>query len=478
MRRSLVLKLTLVIVLVGLIGVGVVAIFAQQATRREFSQFVVFQARANFMEQARNYYRGTGSWEGLLAALPPPGQPLPPPRPPDRQNDAQPPPAPQPGAEGAPRSMFVLMDINGCVVTPVDRYRVGDCLEPAEYAQGEPLFVDQRQVGTVLTVNPIPQLGGVERAFLAAMNSALRNAAITATVVAFILGLIFARYLTRPLKELTTAIHAMTGGQLKQEVAIRSQDELGELAAAFNRMSADLAHANQLRRQMTADIAHDLRNPLVVLGGYIESMRDGVLKPTDARLNTMYEEVHHLQHLVDDLWTLARADAGELQLLRKSVFPAEMLERTAAAFMTQATANQIELHVEIADGLGPIQVDPERMAQVLNNLVSNALRYTPAGGQICLRATDADDAVEISVGDNGTGIAPTNLPYIFERFYRADAARVQSNGESGLGLAIAKTIVLAHGGEISAASTPGVETTFCIRLARDRSESKPHALPH
>jgi signal transduction histidine kinase len=238
-------------------------------------------------------------------------------------------------------------------------------------------------------------------------------------------------------------------------------------------MSADLAQANESRRQMTADIAHDLRTPLTVLSGYIEALRDGVLPPSRERFDTMYAEAQHLQRLVDDLRTLSLADAGELPLNRQPTAPRDLLERIAAAYRHPAEQAGVSLEVRAKGDLPPLDVDPERMVQVLGNLVSNALRYTPAGGQIALAAQRRRDtvsagarksAVQLLVQDSGQGIAADVLPHIFDRFYRGDAARQQEAGESGLGLAIARSIVEAHGGRIEVESVVGTGTTFTIEL--------------
>jgi signal transduction histidine kinase len=283
-------------------------------------------------------------------------------------------------------------------------------------------------------------------------------------VFALFVGILLARNLTRPLRDLTGAIHAMTSGQLKQEVPVRSNDELGELTQAFNRLSADLTHSNELRRQMTADIAHDLRTPLTVVNAYIDGLRDGVFKPTPERFEAMHAEMAHLQRLVDDLRTLSLADAGELPMQRVPVAYPALLDRLAAAYAPQAQARGIALQVSTEPGLPDTFADPERMIQVLGNLVSNALRYTPPGGQITLSARPRGGAIALAVQDTGAGIAPEALPHVFDRFYRGDPARNQEGDESGLGLAIAKSITEAHGGKIEVESELGQGTTFTVSL--------------
>ncbi|MBC8448979.1 MAG: HAMP domain-containing protein [Chloroflexi bacterium] len=330
--------------------------------------------------------------------------------------------------------------------------------------QGTEVEVDGQVVGTVLITGEAPPLGPREEAYLVRTHQVLLGAAGGAVIIGLALGIFLARTLTRPVRELTAATRAMASGELKQRVPVRSQDELGELAASFNQMSADLARANEHRRQMTADIAHDLRTPLTVITGYIEALRDGVLKPSSGRFEVIYDEAQHLNRLVEDLRTLSLADAGELTLQRLKMSPRPLLERTAAAYGHLAEQQTIALEVETDPKLPEVHVDPERMAQVLGNLVSNGLRHTPAGGQITLAARHRGREVELVVRDNGEGIAPEVLPRIFDRFYRGDRSRQQRDGESGLGLAIARSIVEAHGGTIAAASERGGGTTFTIVL--------------
>jgi signal transduction histidine kinase len=264
-------------------------------------------------------------------------------------------------------------------------------------------------------------------------------------------------------RELTGATKRVAGGELGIQVPVRTGDELGELANSFNQMSADLAQSNQVRRQMTADVAHDLRTPLSVILGYTEALSDGKLQGTPQMYGVMHSEAQHLSHLIDDLRFLSLADAGELPLERRNVSPLDLLNRTAASNHAAAEQKQIDLQVQGAPDLPDLNVDPERMAQVLGNLTSNALRHTPAGGTIVLTARSEVEGVLLQVRDTGSGIAAADLPYIFHRFYRGDLSR-QQTGESGLGLAIAKSIVEAHGGRITAESNLGAGTTITITL--------------
>ena len=446
--RSLALKLTLAFLLVSLTVVALVAVFAGRSTATEFDRYVWEQARRKFIADVSAYYQINRSWRGVAEHL-------------RRQRLAL---QSDPSDRTSLPPPFLLVDQNGHVVAPVEPYRIGDRVSDAELRQGIPVKIEGQVVGIVIPKGKPPARDPGEEQYLARTNQAVLIAALVATGMALVLGIFLARTFTRPLRELTTATRSMAKGELEQQVPVRSQDELGELAASFNQMSADLARANELRRQMTADIAHDLRTPLSVIKGYTEALRDGVLQPAPETFQIIHQEAEQLSRLVEDLRTLSLADAGELTLTRRLVHPRELLERTAAAHLPRAQQLGIGLQVTAEANAPAVGVDPERMAQVLGNLVSNALRHTPAGGQISLAAAQRGNNVLLTVQDNGVGIAPDKLRRIFTRFYRGDEARQSHEGESGLGLAIAKSLVELHGGAISVASTLGEGTTFTIAL--------------
>jgi signal transduction histidine kinase len=216
---------------------------------------------------------------------------------------------------------------------------------------------------------------------------------------------------------------------------------------------------------MTADIAHDLRSPLSVIAGYAEALNDGKLPGTPETYTILHRETRHLSRLVEDLRTLSLADAGELTLNRMPTQAAWLLEQAAVRHAVGAEQRGISLRVEASAQAGSVTVDPERMAQVFDNLILNAFRYTPEGGEVILEAGPAQENVVFRVRDNGSGIAAEDLPHIFNRFYRADKSR-QQNGESGLGLAIARSIVEAHGGSIAVESQLGQGSTFTLTLPK------------
>ncbi len=442
-------KLTLAFLFVGLIAIGLAAVFVWVTTATEFNNYIVDQRQAQFVSIAADYYRAHGSWRGVDVAL---------------REQGLLPPLPQPGTRPPDPQPFALIEQNREVIIPGGDYQPGQKIQKGVLDKGVGIEIGGVVVGTVLMTGQAPVRSAIEDKYLAGVNQSLLIAAMGGALIALILGLVIARTLTRPVRELTAATHALAQGDLQQQVPVRSADELGDLAQAFNQMSADLAQATHLRRQMTADIAHDLRTPLTVIGGYVEALRDQVLPPTPERFDLIYGEVRHLQQLVDDLRTLSLADADELRLNRQPIAPRALLVEVAALFQYRAEQQNIALTVEATDSLPVIVIDEGRMLQVLSNLVANALRYTPDGGHITLSAVDRSGGVQLIVRDDGAGISTEALPHIFDRFYRADQSRQQASGESGLGLAIARSIVEAHDGTITVESEVGKGTAFTISL--------------
>jgi signal transduction histidine kinase len=374
---------------------------------------------------------------------------------------------------GAGRGV-ALANAGGEVIVPGIGFPVGTELAATTLAEGLPVEVNGERVGTLLGRDtPVASDPAAER-FLERVNVALVVAALGATVAALLLGVLLARTLTRPLRDLTTATQAVAGGELGRQVDVPSQDELGELAGAFNQMSRDLAYAQERRQQLTADIAHDLRTPISIIQGHAEALRDGVLPPETETFDLIYDEARRLHRLVEDLRTLSRAEAGELDLLPRPVPVRPLLEQTVAAHTPQAQSQEVTLALQVSPGLPPIAVDPDRIAQVLSNLVDNALRHTPPGGTVSITAQSpaAGEQLPLPTGhwllltvrDSGPGIQPEDLPHIFERFYRGDKSRRRHAGGSGLGLAIARSLVEGHGGRIWVESEPGAGAAFHLLL--------------
>ncbi|SBU01546.1 putative Histidine kinase [Candidatus Promineifilum breve] len=275
-------------------------------------------------------------------------------------------------------------------------------------------------------------------------------------------GFAFSR-LGSPLADLMAAADAVAAGDLSARVPERGRGNMARLAARFNRMTAELERAEQTRRNLTADVAHELRTPLHILQGNLEGVLDGVYQPSDDHIAAMLDETRLLARLVDELQTLSLAEAGELPLHRRALPAADLLADVAARFAPAAADTGVALEVIDAGAALAVTVDPDRLDQALSNLVGNALRHTPAGGRVTLSAQKAPSGVEIIVSDSGAGIDPADLPFIFDRFWRGDRARTRGSG-AGLGLPIARRLVEAHGGRIIANSAPGVGTTMTVWL--------------
>ncbi len=442
--RSITLKLIGAFLAIGLISIAIIVLLARQNTRDAFNRFVAVGRGEDLVAELADYYRSNGSWDGVQEIYPPGQTP--------------------PGEGGKPYPSFTIADANGQALCEGGGFHTGDRIPEHELNYGTPITVDGETVG-ILVLERMPFPGSPrEEEFIQRVNSLLLYSALGATIVALLLGVLLSRTLTRPIRELTAATQAVAGGQLGLQVSVRSRDELGELAASFNKMSADLARSVDARRQMTADIAHELRTPLSLILGHAEAVHDGVLPPTRENFEIIRDEAARLEHLVDDLRTLSLADAGELSMEMEIVKPKKLLQEAASLYQYRAQQKNISLDLQIPDELPDIKADASRLTQVLTNLLDNALRHTPDGGNITLAARGTKDGLLLWIQDSGSGVASGDLGRIFDRFYRLDAARSREQGGSGLGLAIAKSIVQAHGGQIWAESQPGQGLAIFIQL--------------
>lgn len=449
MIRSLAVKLTLAFLAVGISGALLVAAISAQRTRLEFDRFVSQQSDSSVVAVLLLgfYEENNYSWEGIEQWL----------------NN-------EPSLSFLSR-LIVLTDSNQRIIYSYDSGQEGQNVNSLEMGAGNSVIHDDEHVGTAYFRNqliPDEALPGFspESFFLHSVNQTTALAAFIAALLALALGILLSRALTRPLRELTIATEEMAAGQLGKQVDEHAQDEIGKLATAFNKMSKDLAKASSMRRQMTADIAHDLRTPLTILRGYTEGLCDRSIQGNQELFDLLHQEVVHIQHLVEDLRTLSLADAGELTLTRNVIDPKALLERAGLAHVVSARQKNIALRVDAPNTLPSVAVDMERMMQVLDNLVENALRFT-SDGEIVLGGSSQDGTVTLHVTDSGTGIPPEELNHIFGRFYKVDRSRHRNGqAQSGLGLAIAKAIVEAHNGEILAASSPGKGTRITINLPK------------
>ncbi|MEV4427646.1 HAMP domain-containing sensor histidine kinase [Streptomyces sp. R-07] len=321
-------------------------------------------------------------------------------------------------------------------------------------------------------VGPQPltvRLGAVDDAgqTLAAGPTALVAAGVAAAALAC--ALLLSRAVLRPVRALTAASRGLGEGDLGRRVPAAGKDEIGELGRSFNRMAGSLQDSEERQRRLVGDIAHELRTPLANLRGYLEALQDGVLDADAELFDSLHEEVLLQQRIVDDLQDLALAEAGALTYHRRTLDARELVEACRTAHSARAAAAGVALEVVGArPGTVRLHGDPDRLRQALGNLVGNAVRHTAPGGGVRLELDERDERVRIAVRDTGSGIPAADLPHLFDRFWRADAARGRATGGSGLGLSIARQIVADHHGAVEVASEVGVGSVFTVVLPAPR----------
>ncbi len=324
-----------------------------------------------------------------------------------------------------------------------------------------PVMADARRVGTAVIRFSGSGLGGAEHTLRTALLRAIAGAAGLAALVALVTGLAVARRITRPVERIITVTRAMGAGDRTARVGpVAAPGELRELATAFDQMADTLDRQEQLRRDLVADVAHELRTPVAILQAGHEALLDGVVEATPDQLTSLRDEVLRLARMVDDLQTLAAADAATLQL---SLRRCDLAEVTAAAMDSLAGRFEAaDLSVERQLAPAPVRADPRWLHQVITNLLTNALKFTPAGGQVRIESETACPGAVLRVTDTGPGIPEDELPHIFERFWRGRQA-MQTSG-SGIGLAVAAELARAHGGQLTASSEPGQGTQMTLSL--------------
>lgn len=442
------IKLTGAFAAIIVVGVTVTVVLARQGTATQFYHFMVgnqMMRPASLQQTLADYYATHGSWQGVDATL-------------DRLVRSASGGGMMGGMMGNMMGMFDshirLVDDRGVVVADAGNGR-GGALPASAVEQGWPIVVDGQRVGTLVIEGTAMTLSGVdEGSLLSGVTRAVLIAGLVAGFVALVLAVLLVHQITRPLAALNRASQQITAGDLDVRVPVQSRDELGQLARTFNRMAAALETQEVLRRNLMADIAHELRTPLSGIQGTVEALQDGVFPPSAENLESIHEQVTLINRLVEDLRTLAQAEAGQLSLHCQSLDMADLVARYVTAQRSRAQQAGIDLQLHVQGVLPPVQGDEERIGQVLGNLLTNALRHTPSGGSIQIRLSSTAEGVRIGVLDSGEGIPSQDLPHIFDRFYRSDRSRSRTTGGSGLGLAIARQLVEAHGGRIWAESPP------------------------
>jgi len=467
LKTSITLKLALAFIAVSLLTGLALAFIFRSLISDNFERYVLDQQSQTKLSLVEAFYAQNGSWEGVDQVLSSENVMIMGGRGSGRgqgQGGNQ----TLPGMQAGQRS-FGLADASGIVLAGLEElYPTGSQLTQEQLDSGVPVLFKGERVGTLLS-SRLLSYSGLEQTFLDQVNRGLLWTLLAAVLVVSLLSLLVSGSFTKPIKALTNASRNLAEGKRKQLVEVNSSDELGELGTSFNRMSQEIENAERLRKQMTADIAHDLRTPLTVIGGYVEAARDGALDLTPERLDVLGLEVNRLNRLVSDLRTLSQSDSGELLISREAVEPAGLLTKISEVFRLQAEQKGINLTVRTAEELPRFYGDEGRLMQVFENVVANAIRHTPTGGKIALGVTQTVEnrALLFTVTDNGEGIPVEELPLIFERFHRVDKSRHADTNQSGLGLAIARAIVEAHGGRIWAESKPGKGTTIGFEIPLD-----------
>lgn len=454
MKRSLQGKLILSYLAIALITVLVVSVLIRLNSGQSLMEMVVEQQTAQLQEILQAYYSEHGTLEGfvqayLASSLPQaaPNQPyLPEPRPDSREL----------------RGVTGLVDTDYRALLPTLGYGVGETV-PVEMARKTiPVQVDGEIIAWILPDTRFEfKLSAEEELFLQRTTLAIALAALAGVLAAVAMGFLLSGRILIPIRRLTQASQTLAHGNLQQQVPVTSQDELGQLTATFNQMSADLARADQQRKRLTADITHDLSTPLQIISGYLEMLEEGEVTLSPQRIEIIKTELDHLRRLVNDLSLLTQVESGGLDIVSQPVQPGALLMRIHQAYQPIAARQRITLSLEMPESTPEIMADEGRMLQVLKNLVDNALRYTPQGGGITL-SVELGRQVQIRVSDTGSGIEPEDLPNVFDRFYRADPARSGITGKMGLGLAICKALVTAQGGTIAVESVGKDQGTVMI----------------
>ncbi len=466
--RSLLFRLMTAFALVILASIAIIFVIANQTTTNEFRSYMFsgnMTRSDTIAQQLAAYYAGRGSWQGVDALFGP----------------AMPPGMGQmmgggPRARGGSGLGFGMMagtqlsiaDASGVIVASYDGAEVGRRVTSAELARGTPIQVSGQAVGTLIEQSSAATaFDAAQQDFLERVNLSILFAGLAAVVIAVAMGFVLFRQITAPLDALAVASAKVAAGDLSARVTNPANDEVGQVGSAFNAMADSLAKSETARRNMIADIAHELRNPLGVIQGQLEGMMDGVFPTTPEQVASIHDETLLLTRLVDDLRDLALADAGQLRISRQPTDLSALIEKTVAAFAPQAAERTITLKAEMAATLPTVNVDSQRIEQVLRNLISNALRHTQENGAISIQCSvikNQPSSVLVRVSDSGTGIPAEDLPFVFERFWRGDKSRSRAGGGVGLGLAIAKHLVTAHGGAIGAESSAGGGASFWFTL--------------
>lgn len=344
---------------------------------------------------------------------------------------------------------------------------VGKVIRPKDRSLKFPIIVNGKKIGTLQVIGKNDdEFDALGKTFFQSMTWGILFGIVFTSLIALLLGIWFARYLTKPLRNMIQTMNRIKHGDLQARLTIQSNDEFGEVGNTFNLMTEKLVRTEQARTHLVADVAHELRTPLTIIQGQLELIQQGI-KPADpTTLLPIQDEVSRLSGLVQDLHQLSLAEVGQLSLEKKPTDIKQLIHRLLDMYQAEAIEQEIKLTFidQMKQNEVILEIDPNRITQVLSNLLSNALRYTQKQGNITIQIERKNDWLTLKIMDTGRGIKAEHIPYLFDRFYRADADRSRNQGGTGLGLAIAKEYIQLHGGNITVESEVGKGTTFTIQL--------------
>jgi len=440
-RTKLLLSFAVVIVLATVVGYFLINI----AVDRAFSDFSDRTFRYRDVVLVRfltDFYGRAGSWEGLGRLF-----------------------------ELTPESpQIILTDADGVIVVAPDPQFIGRRLSARDLKQGLEVRLNDETIGTIVPPSLVLWENPLEQRFLGTVSRSLWIAGILVSAVGILLAFGLLRQMMGPLKQLTEASQQVARGNLKRRVSVKSRDELGRLADSFNEMASSLEKAEKAKRQMIADVSHELRTPLTVLRTALEGLRDGLVEPTPENFAALHNKTLLTSRLVDDLHQLALSDAGQLSVQKSECYLSQLFAHIQATVGVQLEDSGIRFLVEIPSDLPKAETDSQRIEQVILNLLSNAVRHTPEGGTIRITARAIEGPlIQVSLCNTGPRLSDEDLAHVFDRFYRAEPSRSREEGGAGLGLAIAKALIEAHGGRIWAENAPdGVCFHFTLPYSAGR----------
>ncbi|MBS3786843.1 HAMP domain-containing histidine kinase [Candidatus Bipolaricaulota bacterium] len=438
MFNSLRLKLLMSFFLVIAIGVGTIAYIASNSAISQFDRYVSRDQAERYQRLAltfSNYYRYMGSWDevsDLTAKVS------------EMYNER-----------------IVLADPAGEVIGDTAEKLIGEKIDSDWSNKSVTISLGDFSIGKIYIRTQ--QRSPLQNTFINSVNKSVLTGGIIAGIVGIVMALLFSRSILKPIRELTKATKKMQRGDLDQRVDATSGGEIGKLGESFNELARRLKEQKTLREEMVSDVAHELRNPLSNIQGYLEGLKEGMIDPTKQVFETLHQQSLVLKRLVNDLRDVNRARAGKLNLDKKLVVLEDIISREIKALEAKAEEDGVELNQNL-NGPNLLKADQARISQVIRNLLENATTHTPKGGEIKIKTRSKSGEVITTVTDDGPGIPEKDLPYVFDRFYRVDKSRSRGTGGTGLGLTIAKEIVESHGGKITAKSIEGEGSTFKFTL--------------